>query len=66
MKIEYGDDILETAAKMFQEKGVIRVSMEDLSTEMGISTSTVYSKYSSKKLIISVLAEAFFLSTQYG
>ncbi len=40
--------IIETATKMFRQRGIKSVSMDDLSHELGISKRTLYENFSSK------------------
>ena len=57
------DEIINTAAKLFKEKGYSAVTMRDLATAMGIKAASLYNHIASKqdilKEIIMSLAEAF-------
>ena len=66
MNIEYGtrkDEIINTATKLFKEKGYSAVTMRDLATAMGIKAASLYNHINSKqdilKEIIISLAEDF-------
>ena len=56
-------EIIQTAAKLFKEKGYSAVTMRDLAAEMGIKAASLYNHISSKqailKDIIISLAEEF-------
>ena len=56
-------EIIQTAAKLFKEKGYSAVTMRDLASEMGIKASSLYNHISSKqdilKDIIISIAEEF-------
>ncbi|MGY0393190.1 TetR/AcrR family transcriptional regulator [Bizionia sp. KMM 8389] len=56
-------EIINTAAKLFKEKGYSAVTMRDIATVMGIKAASLYNHISSKqeilKVIIISLAEAF-------
>lgn len=57
------DEIINTAAKLFKEKGYSAVTMRDLATAMGIKAASLYNHIHSKqeilKAIIISLAEEF-------
>jgi AcrR family transcriptional regulator len=57
------EEIIETAAKLFKEKGYSAVTMRDIATAMGIKAASLYNHISSKqeilKEIIISLAEEF-------
>ncbi|MDN3493836.1 TetR/AcrR family transcriptional regulator [Winogradskyella bathintestinalis] len=57
------DEIVNTAAKLFKEKGYSAVTMRDLATTMGIKAASLYNHISSKqdllKTIIISIAEEF-------
>ncbi|PNQ73842.1 TetR/AcrR family transcriptional regulator [Hanstruepera neustonica] len=57
------EEIINTAAKLFKEKGYSAVTMRDLAAEMGIKAASLYNHISSKqeilKEIIISLAENF-------
>jgi len=57
------DQILNTAAKLFKEKGYSAVTMRDIATAMGIKAASLYNHINSKqdilKTIIISLAEEF-------
>ena len=57
------DEIINTAAKLFKEKGYSAVTMRDLATAMGIKAASLYNHINSKqeilKEIIISLAEDF-------
>tara|TARA_R110002012_G_scaffold321400_1_gene549019 strand:- start:24559 stop:25128 length:570 start_codon:yes stop_codon:yes gene_type:complete len=57
------EEIINTAAKLFKEKGYSAVTMRDIATAMGIKAASLYNHISSKqdilKDIIISLAEAF-------
>ncbi len=57
------EEIINTAAKLFKEKGYSAVTMRDLATAMGIKAASLYNHINSKqdllKAIIISLAEAF-------
>ena len=57
------DEIINTAAKLFKEKGYSAVTMRDLATSMGIKAASLYNHINSKqdilKEIIIDIAEAF-------
>ncbi|NND51123.1 MAG: TetR/AcrR family transcriptional regulator [Flavobacteriaceae bacterium] len=57
------DEIVQTAAKLFKEKGFSAVTMRDLAKEMGIKAASLYNHINSKqdilKDIIISLAEEF-------
>ncbi|MEO6347286.1 MAG: TetR/AcrR family transcriptional regulator [Aquaticitalea sp.] len=57
------EEIIQTAAKLFKEKGYSAVTMRDLATEMGIRAASLYNHIDSKqdilKAIIITLAEEF-------
>lgn len=59
------EEIINTAAKLFNEKGYSAVTMRDLATEMGIKAASLYNHIDSKqdilKAIIIDLAEKFTL-----
>lgn len=49
--------ILKTATEMFFRYGIKRVTMDDISREMGISKKTLYQHYKEKDEIISVMCD---------
>ena len=57
------DEIINTAAKLFKEKGYSAVTMRDLATAMGIKAASLYNHINSKqeilKAIIISIAEEF-------
>ncbi|MBR9846470.1 MAG: TetR/AcrR family transcriptional regulator [Algicola sp.] len=57
------DEIINTAAKLFKEKGYSAVTMRDLATAMGIKAASLYNHINSKqdilKTIIISIAEEF-------
>ncbi|WP_298900212.1 TetR/AcrR family transcriptional regulator [uncultured Psychroserpens sp.] len=57
------DEIINTAAKLFKDKGYSAVTMRDLATAMGIKAASLYNHINSKqdilKEIIIDIAEAF-------
>ena len=57
------DEIINTAAKLFKEKGYSAVTMRDLATAMGIKAASLYNHINSKqdilKEIIIAIAEEF-------
>nr|WP_321225470.1 TetR/AcrR family transcriptional regulator [uncultured Psychroserpens sp.] len=57
------DEIIQTAAKLFKEKGYSAVTMRDLATAMGIKAASLYNHINSKqeilKAIIISIAEDF-------
>ncbi|MBA6154094.1 TetR/AcrR family transcriptional regulator [Gelidibacter gilvus] len=57
------DEIINTATKLFKEKGYSAVTMRDLATAMGMKAASLYNHINSKqeilKAIIISLAEAF-------
>lgn len=56
-------EIIQTAAKLFKEKGYSAVTMRDLATAMGIKAASLYNHINSKqeilKIIIIAIAEEF-------
>ncbi|WP_308418511.1 TetR/AcrR family transcriptional regulator [Mangrovimonas yunxiaonensis] len=61
-------EIIQTAAKLFKEKGYSAVTMRDIAAEMGIKAASLYNHITSKqeilKEIIISLAETFTLGLQ--
>jgi AcrR family transcriptional regulator len=57
------DEIINTAAKLFKEKGYSAVTMRDLATAMGMKAASLYNHINSKqdilKVIIICIAEEF-------
>lgn len=57
------DNIIQTAAILFKEKGYSAVTMRDLASQMGIKAASLYNHISSKqdllKEIVITIAEAF-------
>ena len=57
------EEIINTASKLFKEKGFSAVTMRDLATAMGIKAASLYNHINSKqdilKAIIISLAEEF-------
>lgn len=57
------DEILQTAARLFKEKGYASVSMRDLAKDLGIQAASLYNHIKSKQEILSTIvmaaAEAF-------
>jgi len=60
MEIDYRNKILNVAAGMFRQFGLISVSMDDLAHELHISKKSIYEEYSSKSDIVITLASKFF------
>lgn len=46
------DKILETSMKMFQEKGIRAVKMDDIANRLSISKRTLYEIYDDKERLL--------------
>ena len=55
--IETKEAIMNTALKMFSEKGYAAVSMRDISGEVGIRASSIYYYFKSKQDIFDALIQ---------
>ncbi len=57
-KEEFRIKVLETARRLFLQKGVDRTSMADLGRVLGVSKPTVYEAFRSKQLLMDAVFEA--------
>jgi TetR/AcrR family transcriptional regulator, cholesterol catabolism regulator len=55
LSISRKDQILQTAAKMFKEKGYASSSMRDIATELGIEAASLYHHIKSKEEILETI-----------
>lgn len=55
MKTNRKEEIIRTAACLFEERGFVGVSMRDLAQEMGIKAASLYNHIASKHEILSVV-----------
>ena len=56
---DYGDRILNTARDLFFKYGLRNVTMDDISSEVGISKKTLYQTYENKKDIVNTITTKF-------